>query len=147
VDILSHRLTIAADRFLAIDPDAIPLPEQPRSVAGTPLDFRNPFTIGARIRDDDAQLRNGRGYDHKARSNPTHNSTLRAGVGRVISQRSMHNYGVRAADPRLDPSLSAAADRLGQHRSGHAGTTAMRPGSRPTVHQHLDGFAFSECMA
>jgi len=31
VDILSHRLTIAADRFLAIDPDAIPLPEQPRS--------------------------------------------------------------------------------------------------------------------
>jgi aldose 1-epimerase len=63
-DILGHRLTIAADRFLAIDPDAIPLPEAPRSVAGTPLDFRNPSTIGARIRDDDAQLRNGRGYDH-----------------------------------------------------------------------------------
>jgi aldose 1-epimerase len=64
VDILGHRLTIAAERFLAIDPDAIPLPEAPRSVAGTPLDFRNPSTIGARIRDGDAQLRNGRGYDH-----------------------------------------------------------------------------------
>ena len=63
-DILGHRLTIAAERFLAIDPDAIPLPEAPRSVAGTPLDFRNPSTIGARIRDGDAQLRNGRGYDH-----------------------------------------------------------------------------------
>ena len=47
VDILGHRLTIAAERFLAIDPDAIPLPEAPRSVAGTPLDFRNPSTIGA----------------------------------------------------------------------------------------------------
>jgi len=63
-DILDHRLTIAADRFLAIDPDAIPLPEPPRTVAGTPFDFRNPSTIGARIRRDDLQLRHGRGYDH-----------------------------------------------------------------------------------
>lgn len=63
-DILDHRLTIAADHFLAIDPTAIPLPRPPRSVAGTPFDFRNPITIGARIRSDDAQLRNGRGYDH-----------------------------------------------------------------------------------
>ena len=71
IDDLGNLLALLdLDRFLAIDPDAIPLPEQPRSVAGTPLDFRNPFTIGARIRDDDAQLRNGRGYDHKARSNP-----------------------------------------------------------------------------
>jgi aldose 1-epimerase len=63
-DILDHRLTIAADRFLAIDPDAIPLPEPPRTVAGTPFDFRGPAAIGARIRHDDTQLRHGRGYDH-----------------------------------------------------------------------------------
>jgi aldose 1-epimerase len=63
-DILDHRLTIAADRFLAIDPDAIPLPEPPRAVAGTPFDFRNPSTIGAQIRSDDLQLRHGKGYDH-----------------------------------------------------------------------------------
>jgi aldose 1-epimerase len=63
-DILDHRLTIAADRFLAIDRDAIPLAEPPRGVAGTPFDFRNPSTIGARIRRDDLQLRHGRGYDH-----------------------------------------------------------------------------------
>jgi aldose 1-epimerase len=63
-DILDHRLTIAADRFLAIDPDAIPLPESPRAVAGTPFDFRAPSTIGARIRSDDVQLRHGKGYDH-----------------------------------------------------------------------------------
>ena len=42
-DILGHRLTIAADRFLAIDPDAIPLPEAPRSVAGTPPGFPQSF--------------------------------------------------------------------------------------------------------
>jgi aldose 1-epimerase len=61
VDVLDHRLAVAADRFLAIDLDAIPLPESPRAVAGT-FDFRNPSAIGARIRQDDTQLR--RGYDH-----------------------------------------------------------------------------------
>jgi aldose 1-epimerase len=63
-DILDHRLTVAADRFLAIDPGAIPLPEPPRAVAGTPFDFRTACAIGARIRRDDVQLRHGRGYDH-----------------------------------------------------------------------------------
>ena len=63
-DILDHRLTIAADCFLAINPDAIPLLEPPRAVAGTPFDFRTPSTIGARIRRDDVQLRHGKGYDH-----------------------------------------------------------------------------------
>jgi len=63
-DILNHRLTIGADRFLAIDPDAIPLLEPPRAVAGTPFDFRTATPIGARIRRDDVQLRHGSGYDH-----------------------------------------------------------------------------------
>jgi aldose 1-epimerase len=63
-DILDHRLTVAADRFLAIDPDAIPLPEPPRAVAGTPFDFRSATAVGARIRHDDEQLRHGKGYDH-----------------------------------------------------------------------------------
>jgi aldose 1-epimerase len=63
-DVLDHRLTLAAERFLAIDPDAIPLPEPPRAVAATPFDFREATAIGARIRHDDMQLRHGRGYDH-----------------------------------------------------------------------------------
>ncbi len=63
-DVLDHRLTLAADRFLAIDPTAIPLAGAPRTVAGTPFDFRAPTEIGARIRHNDEQLKNGRGYDH-----------------------------------------------------------------------------------
>jgi aldose 1-epimerase len=63
-NVLDHRLTIAADHFLAIDPGAIPLPVPPRAVAGTPFDFRKPSVIGARIRHDDAQLRHVKGYDH-----------------------------------------------------------------------------------
>ncbi len=61
---LDHRLTLAADRFLAIDNSAIPLAGPPRAVAGTPFDFREVTTIGSRIRHDDEQLRNGKGYDH-----------------------------------------------------------------------------------
>jgi aldose 1-epimerase len=63
-DILDHRLQIEADRFLAIDAEAIPLPEPPRPVAGTPFDFRTAASIGARIREDNEQLRHGKGYDH-----------------------------------------------------------------------------------
>ena len=61
---LDHMLSVAADHFLAIDPTAIPLAGQPRSVDGTPFDFRKAIPVGARIRQSDAQLRNGRGYDH-----------------------------------------------------------------------------------
>jgi aldose 1-epimerase len=63
-DILGHRLSIAAERYLAIDADSIPLHEPPRPVEGTPFDFRKSETIGARIRSDHEQLRRGRGYDH-----------------------------------------------------------------------------------
>jgi aldose 1-epimerase len=62
--ILEHRLTVASHHFLAIDAAAIPLPEPPRPVADTPFDFREAAPIGARIRHDDQQLRNGKGYDH-----------------------------------------------------------------------------------
>lgn len=62
--ILDHRLTVPAEHFLAIDPTAIPLQEPPRSVAGTPFDFREPRPVGERIRENHEQLRNGRGYDH-----------------------------------------------------------------------------------
>ncbi len=63
-DILDHILTLAADSFLSTNAEAIPLPEPPRPVAGTPFNFRSGAAIGARIREDDAQLRAGRGYDH-----------------------------------------------------------------------------------
>jgi aldose 1-epimerase len=63
-NILAHRLMLATDRYLAIDPTAIPLAGPLRSVVGTPFDFREATAIGARIRQDDEQLRCGRGYDH-----------------------------------------------------------------------------------
>ena len=63
-DILGHRLQLHADSFLPIDDLRIPLPDAPSSVGGTPFDFRQAQAIGARIRDADAQVQRGRGYDH-----------------------------------------------------------------------------------
>ncbi len=63
-NILDHRLMVAADHYLAIDPTAIPLAGPPRGVGGTPFDFREITAVGARIRHNDEQLRHGRGYDH-----------------------------------------------------------------------------------
>jgi len=62
-DVTDHQLMIVADRFTPIDDDKIPTGEL-RAVAATPFDFRTPARIGARIGDDDEQLRFGRGYDH-----------------------------------------------------------------------------------
>jgi aldose 1-epimerase len=46
-----------------VDSGLIPTGEL-RDVAGTPMDLRSPVAIGARIDDDDEQLRFGHGYDH-----------------------------------------------------------------------------------
>ena len=62
-DILSHELVLHADKFIAVDVWLIPRGEI-RSVENTPLDFRKPVRIGARINDDHEQIRFGRGFDH-----------------------------------------------------------------------------------
>jgi len=62
-DVLDHRLTLNADRFTPVDAGLIPTGEL-RNVAGTPFDFRTPVAIGARINQDDEQLKLGNGYDH-----------------------------------------------------------------------------------
>jgi len=57
-EVLDHVLQLHADRYLVPDADKIPTGEL-RPVAGTPLDFREPTAIGARIEAVD-----GRNYDH-----------------------------------------------------------------------------------
>jgi aldose 1-epimerase len=58
-----HKLKINASRYTPVDPTLIPTGEL-ASLTGTPLDFRTPTRIGARIRDGHPQLVIGRGYDH-----------------------------------------------------------------------------------
>lgn len=61
--ILDHVVTLPADRFTPVDKTLIPTGElQP--VEGTPFDFRKPTAIGARINQENEQLKFGKGYDH-----------------------------------------------------------------------------------
>jgi aldose 1-epimerase len=62
-DILNHQVMMPADKFTPVDSTLIPTGEL-RPVAGTPFDFRTPTAIGARIGQDDEQLKFGGGYDH-----------------------------------------------------------------------------------
>jgi len=62
-EILEHELMLNADNFTPVDETLIPTGEI-RPVKGTPMDFTNPTAIGARINQDDTQLKYGLGYDH-----------------------------------------------------------------------------------
>jgi len=62
-DVLNYEVMIAADRFTPTDSTQIPTGEL-RAVEGTPFDFRQATPIGARINQDDEQLKAGHGYDH-----------------------------------------------------------------------------------
>ena len=62
-DILNHEVMMPADRFTPVDSTLIPTGEL-KPVDGTPFDFRTPTAIGARIGQEDEQLKFGNGYDH-----------------------------------------------------------------------------------
>jgi aldose 1-epimerase len=61
--ILDHRLTIAADRYLPVHANGIPLGE-PSLVDASPFDFRKLHRIGVRIHDQIDQVQIRQGYDH-----------------------------------------------------------------------------------
>jgi aldose 1-epimerase len=62
-DILGHLLTLEANRYTPVDAGLIPTGEL-RAVSGTPFDFTKSTAIGARIDQNDEQLKLGKGYDH-----------------------------------------------------------------------------------
>ena len=62
-DILGHLMMLNASKFTPVDSGLIPTGEL-KPVTGTPFDFTKPTAIGARINQDDEQLKLGHGYDH-----------------------------------------------------------------------------------
>src|SRR5690606_9306979 len=62
-DILDHQVMINADAFTPVDQTLIPTGEI-KSVEGTPFDFTEPVAVGARIKENNEQLKYGQGYDH-----------------------------------------------------------------------------------
>jgi aldose 1-epimerase len=61
--ILNHLVQLKASHYTPVDSTLIPTGKI-EPVKGTPFDFTTPTTIGARINEQNEQLKNGKGYDH-----------------------------------------------------------------------------------
>ena len=122
-DILGHELTLDADRFTPVDATLIPT-GQLTPVSGTPFDFRKPTAIGARIAEDDEQLRRGGGYDHNFVVNRAGEGLRR--VGRLADPRSGRTMDIHTTEPGvqfysgnfLDGTIEGKGGVVYKHRSG-----------------------------
>jgi aldose 1-epimerase len=93
----NHLLQINADQYTPVDSTLIPTGKIDL-VEGTPFDFRKPTLIGARVGDENEQLKFGRGYDH--------NYVLKGGAGMkhaatVIGDKSGIQMDVYTEEPGL----------------------------------------------
>ena len=133
-DVLRHLVRINADRFTPTDAGSIPTGER-RNVSGTPFDFRKATANGARIDQDDQQLKFGNGYDHNWIINGRRTSMRQAAVayeptsGRVMevwaNEPGMQFY----TGNFLDGSLSGISGKPYQRRSGFCFETQHFPDS------------------
>jgi aldose 1-epimerase len=133
-DILNHLVTINANRFVPTDAGSIPLGEL-RKVTGTPFDFLKATAIGARINQDDEQLKFGNGYDHTWVINGVPGRLRLAATayeqtsGRVIqvwtTEPGMQFY----TGNFLDGTLTGKAGKLYQRRTGFCFETQHYPDS------------------
>jgi len=133
-DILGHELRLNADSFTPVDSTLIPT-GRIAAVAGTPFDFRTATSIGARINQDDPQIRNGLGYDHNFVLN-------RQGAGlthaaRVVEPVSGRTLDISTTEPGLqfysgnflDGTIIGKAGHVYRHRNGFCLETQHFPDS------------------
>lgn len=147
-DILGHVVMMPANRFTPVDATLIPTGEL-RPVDGTPFDFRKPTPIGARINQDDEQLKFGKGYDHNwVYDKPLGELTMLARVSEPTSGRVMEVWSTEPglqfySGNFLDGTITGKGGWVYQFRHGfcmepqhypdspnkpHFPSTVLRPG-------------------
>ena len=132
-DVLDHELLIDADRFTAVDATLIPTGVL-APVQGTPLDFRTPIAIGARIEQPDEQLRRGGGYDHNFVLNHKPGLALAARVfepttGRVLEVSTTEPGLQFYSGNFLDGTVTGKSGRVYRRRYGFCLETQHFPDS------------------
>ena len=133
-DILGHELMLNADRYTPVSDALIPT-GQLAPVQGTPFDFRKSTAIGARINNDDVQLKNGQGYDHNWVINRTGPGLQLA--ARVVEPKSGRTLEVSTTEPGiqfyagnfLDGKLTGKSGKPYPRRSGFCLETQHYPDS------------------
>ncbi|MGA9778400.1 MAG: aldose epimerase family protein, partial [Verrucomicrobiia bacterium] len=136
-DVLGYIVYINADRFTPVDSTLIPTGEL-EPVAGTPFDFRAPTAIGARIGEDNQQLKYANGYDDNwALNHPPGELGLAARVEDPVSGRVLTVYttapGMQFYTGNfLDGTLTGKDGRVYQFRSAFA----MEPQDFPDSPNH-----------
>jgi aldose 1-epimerase len=144
-DILGHVVYIKAGKFTPVDSTLIPTGEL-APVAGTPFDFLTPTAIGARIGEDNEQLKFGGGYDHNwvldnyhnwVGNNPMDKLSLDARVtepttGRVLEIWSTEPGLQFYSGNFLDGTITGKGGQVYPHR----GAFAMEPQHFPDSPNH-----------
>ena len=133
-DILNHQVIINANRFVPTDAGSIPTGEL-KAVAGTPFDFLNATAIGARINQDDQQLKFGNGYDHTWVINGRAGTLRRAAI--VFEQTTGRGMQVFTTEPGvqfytgnfLNGTLTGKSGKPYPRRSGFCLETQHYPDS------------------
>lgn len=93
-----HVLQINADRYTPVDSTLIPTGKL-EPVAGTPFDFTKPTAIGARVNDNNEQIKNGKGYDHNFVLNKGNGGMNHAAT--VVGDRSGIKMDVYTQEPGI----------------------------------------------
>lgn len=149
-DILEHEVMIPAACFTPVDATLIPTGEL-RPVADTPFDFRQPIRIGARINQDDPQLKLTGGYDHNwVFDKPPGKLALIARVSEPTTGRVLEAFSTEPGmqfytGNFLDGTISGKGGRVYQRRHGfclepqhfpdspnqpHFPSVTLRPGAK-----------------
>lgn len=122
-DVLSHVLTVNANRYTPVDSTLIPTGEL-APVAGTPFDFTTPHAIGERISIDHQQLKFGGGYDHNFVLTRADTGLALAAVlkeptsGRVLEVRTTEPGVQFYSGNFLDGTLTGKGGVVYAHRNG-----------------------------
>jgi aldose 1-epimerase len=95
--ILDHSVQIDADGYTPVDSTLIPTGKV-EPVKGTPFDFTTATTIGARIGQDNGQLKDGKGYDHNFVLNKHDLSTP---IATVIGDKSRVKMQIFTEEPAM----------------------------------------------
>jgi len=133
-DILGHQLMLNADRYTPVDDTLIPTGEL-APVTGTPFDFRKLTAIGARINQENAQIKNGKGYDHNWVLN--RKGEGRQLAARVVEPKTGRTMEITTTEPGiqfysgnfLDGTLTGKAGAVYAHRTGFCLETQHYPDS------------------